>query len=204
MEKQENFNLTGNKKTSKKEKKFTKTTLFLTRCIFSVNFEALRKTGFVDSYVEDPTHPIEGSQDKIFLLFKNKNLTVEDLSNIINVLAVIPINIIHSYELVNDYSMIVIEFPKEFSSDYKMFLEGKYSKFSKEFKETFPETRDVFNERNQKIGEEYTIYYHIFNRTDWLKNYWLKRLNLVKLEPGVELWQQADDKDLVFDVNSIL
>lgn len=207
MAKQENSKtteITNNLIQPKKEKKFNKTTLFLTRCIFSINFEALKKTGFVDSYTTDPAYDFNKDKKLIFMLFKNKKLTVEDLTNIVGVLAVKPVSIIHSYELINDYCMLVVEFPKEYENDYEMFLEGRYSKLSEDFKENFPDTREVFNEKNQRVGEEYTIYYHIFNRTDWLKNYWLKRLNLAKLEPGVELWQQPDTGDLVFNVNTIL
>lgn len=206
MEKQANF------KTDQEiyQEKFNKTTAFLGKFIFSEkeNFEMLKKVGFMDCYISDPEImdiiTLNNSQKLLFLLFKNKKLNLEDIRKMVTSLATIPVSIVFSYELVNDYSMVVIEFPESFNSDYENVIEGKYSKLSEDFKSKFPVAQELLNSKKQVVGKEYTIYYHIFNKTDWLKEFWMKRLNLFELDDRLELWGQPDQKDLVFDINNIL
>lgn len=182
----------------------------MTRFLFDTNFEAFKKCGFVDSFIEDPDKmeilSANASEDRnlLFLLFKNTKLATKDVEQIIQMLAVRKVKIVFSYELINDHFMVVVEFPKYFTKDFSLVVAGKYSKLSEEFKKEFPKTKDVYNNKKQRIGKEYTIYYHIFNKTEWLKNYWLKKLNLVELDDNVELWQQPDKKDLVFDIQNII
>lgn len=188
--------------------KYNRTTVFLSRFIFSNNFDVLKKAGFVDSYTSDPEVmkilTLGENQRLLFLLFKNKKISTKNLRSVVISLAAIPTRIVFSYELVNDYCMIVIDFPEEFIKDYDYVTVGKYSKLSNEFKNKFPITRDVLNSQGQRIGREYSIYYHIFNKTEWLKNFWMERLGLIELDDALELWQAPDNKDLVFDVNSII
>ena len=197
------------------EHKFNKTTVFLTKFIFGDNFDMMKKIGFIDTYISDPEidkmFNIDGDQkifDKnqrvLFLLFKNKKLPAKDIKKIVTDLALVPIYIYFSYELINDYSMIVIDFPEKYIPDYDHFINGMYSKFSQSFKDKFPVARDVFNAKNIKIGKEYTLYHHVFNKTEWLKNFWMERLGLMELDEKLELWEKADNKDLIFDVSKII
>lgn len=192
MEKQENSN-----------EKYNKTTTFLTKFLFNENFDTLKSTGFVDSYAEDPeimkVLTLAKDQRVLFLLFKNKKLKLEELKKIVKSLAKYDIKIIFSYELINDYCMIIVNFPEEFNKDYDNVLEGHYSKLSTEFKKGFPETKDVFNDKKVRIGKQNTIYFHIFNKTEWLQDFWKKRLNLIELAEGLELWEKPNESDLVFD-----
>lgn len=205
MEKQELSNL---KTEESVQDKFNKTTVFLTKFIFGNNFDTLKKTGYVDSYIQDPEImniiTLGESQRLLFLLFKSKKLGANNLRKIVSELAAVPIQIVFSYELVNDYCMVVIDFPERFTQDYDNIVQGKYSKLSQEFREGFPATRDVYNSDKERVGAEYTIYYHIFNKTDWLKDFWLKRLELAELDPRLELWAKPEDKDLIFNLKNIL
>lgn len=185
-----------------------KTSIFLTKFIFANNFDALKKSGFVNSYTKDPEImniiTLAENQRLLFLLFKNKKMGANNLKKIVSELATIPVQIVFSYELVNDYSMIVIDFPERYTIDYDSIVQGKYSKLSLEFKQGFPATRDVRNTSGERVGAEYTIYYHIFNKTDWLREFWEKRLNLMELDPKLELWDVPDERDLIFNVKNIL
>jgi hypothetical protein len=190
-----------------KDKIFNKTTVFLTKFIFGDHFDMMKKLGLIDSYVEDPEimKIVTPGKDQriLFLLFKNKKLTLADLKKITLEMAISSVQVVFSYELINDYSMIVVDFPQEFIYDYDCIKEGKYSKLSGNFKSRFPMTVDVYNDKNIKIGKEYTLYHHIFNRTDWLKNFWLERLGLMELDEKLELWEQPLEKDLIFNINKI-
>jgi hypothetical protein len=135
-----------------KQDRFNKTTVFLTRFIFGSNFEMLRKVGFTDSYTSDPeiTNIITLSENQrlLFLLFRNKKLTLDDMKKIVIDLAIIPIGVVFAYELVNDYCMIVIDFPEKYTQDYDYIVKGSYSKLSNSFKDKFPISRDVYNSKN--------------------------------------------------------
>lgn len=188
--------------------KYNKITIFLTKFVFGDNFELLKKTGYVDSYASDPEITNVVSPDKkqrfLFMLFKDKKkLSTKSIKNIISQLAVVPIEIVFSYDIINDYFMVVINFPEQYIQDYDSILQGKYSKLSDDFKKGFPSSRDVFNSKNERVGKEHTIYHHIFNKTDWLKEIWMKKLNLIELDDKLELWSKPDNNDLTFNIKTL-
>lgn len=187
---------------------FNKTTIFLTKFLFSNNFSILRKAGLIDSYTSDPDImnilTLGQNQRLLFLLFRNKKMGIQEMKKIILELASVPVQVVFSYELVNDYFMIVVDFPEKFIQDYDNIVQGKYSKLSEDFKDRFPMSRDVVNSRGLRIGKERTLYYQIFNKTEWLKEYWMERLGLYELDDNLELWEKPGQKDLVFEVKNIL
>lgn len=188
--------------------KFNKTTVFLTKFIFQDSFDMIKKSGYVDAYISDPEImnilQLTERQRFLFLLFRNKKLNLEDLKRITTSLAAVPVEIVFSYELVNDYSMIVIEFPERFVDDFDHVVKGNYSKLSQSFKDRFPVTREALNTKGQVMGKEYTLYYHIFNKTQWLKDFWMERLGLCELDPRLELWEIPSETDLTFNIQNIL
>jgi hypothetical protein len=188
--------------------KFNKVSIFLTKFIFQGNFEILRKSGYQDGFISDPDImnilQLTERQRLVFLLFKNKKLTLEDLKKITTSLAIVPVDIVFSYELVNDYSMIVVEFPERFVDDFDRIIDGKYSKLSDSFKDRFDMTREVLDSKGQRKGKEYTLYYHIFNKTQWLKDFWMERLGLCELDEKLELWERPDDRDKIFNIKNII
>lgn len=212
MQLQENSN-SGNELEQKynrlNDTKFNITSIFLTKFLFGANFDSLKKAGFINSYIKDPMVQdmidIVTTEDsrELFLLFKNNKLSTKTLTSIVETFLIIPGKVILSYEYIGNYSMIVISYPERFKGDFDKIVEGKYSKLSEEFKKGFPETREVLNSEQKVLGLEYTLYYHIFNKTDWLKKFWLKRLDLVELNENLELWEKPRKEDLVFDNKNI-
>lgn len=195
-------------KAEKFQDKFNKITTFLIKFIFQENFDILKKSGFADSYTSDPDImnilTLKEDQRLLFLLFRNKKLKLDDLKKITTSLAKVPVEIVFSYELVNDYSMIVLDFPEKFIQDYDHIVNGRYSKLSDSFKNRLPMTKETFNDKGQRLGREYTLYYHIFNKTQWLRDFWCQRLGYAELDEKLELWEQPNEKDLIFNVNNII
>jgi len=187
--------------------KYNITTLFLTKFIFGNNFEILKKIGLVDSYTQDPTImdmiKLNNNQRLLFILLKNKKMSHEELKKIVVELAEVPVSSVFSYELVNEHVVIVLDFPEQFIDDYDNVLQGRYSKLSDNFKRAFPATIEV-TEDKKVIGKEYTIYYHIFNKTQWLKNQWMDKLGLMELSDNLELWSKPNEKDLIFNIQNII
>lgn len=191
-----------------KQDNFNITTTFLGKFIFGNNFDMLKKVGLIDCFVSDPEimEILKNCENQrfLFLLFKNKKLNLDEIKKIVKSLTTVPVDVVFTYELVNDYSMVVLDFPIEFVGDFDNIVAGRYSKLSEQFKIVFPQTRDVLNEKKQRLGMEYTLYYQIFNKTDWLKDFWCKRLGLIELDDKLELWEKPRDADLVFNVKNII
>lgn len=187
--------------------KYNITTLFLTKFIFGNNFELLKKIGLVDTYTQDPSImemiTLNEKQRLLFILFKNKKMSHEEMKKIVLELVEIPVSAVFSYELVNEHCIVVLDFPDLFIEDYDNVLQGKYSKLSNRFKSKFPSTIEV-TEDKKVIGKEYTIYYHIFNKTQWLKDRWMDRLGLMELSDNLELWRIPEEKDLIFNIENII
>ena len=205
MEKQEHSNTDD---VRREQDKFNIITTFLGKFIFGNNFEMLKKVGLIDCYTSDPEImeilKLHKNQRFLFLLFKNKKLKLEEIKQVVKTLTTVPVDVVFTYELINDYSMVVIDFPVEFVEDYDYIVQGRYSKLSEEFKMVFPTTVNVLNSKKQVLGKENTLYYHIFNKTDWLKDFWCKRLNMVELDDKLELWEKPQESDLIFNVKNII
>lgn len=104
--------------------------------------------------------------------------------------------------------MIVYRVPRKFNKDYELFLKGKYSKLSAEFRACFLMEDYKRNEKGNPVRgksgkpeKEPTVYYDVFNRTDEMKNKWKERLGY-ELEDdildGMELYDRQDEEKETF------
>ena len=183
-----------------------KTTLFLTKFLFGEDFNSLKRCGFINTYTDVIIEKVSllsylpKNKKYLFLMFNNKILKIEEVETIISLNP--SVKIVGNKELINDNFIIYLEFPYEFSKDFEFFKNGEYSKLSERFKNKFPITKDAFNAQKVKIGREHTLYYHIFNKTEWLQEFWKKKLNLIELDEKLELWEKPNDNDLILNVNN--
>ena len=170
----------------------TNSTIFLLPGLGLNRHELEEKYGFVNAYVadKDKTIRIKG----VYLLFSSFNghffedypefgAIMEDLYE--------PIDTPNAY-VHHPYIVMVLPFPKHYIKDYNKILKGEYSKLSKSYKELFP------MERNGKPS----LYYHIFNKTDGLKNYWENNLD-AELDVDKDFWQIFDTEQETLDINKI-
>lgn len=176
------------------EKK-TNTSLFLLPALEITN-EVLQSLGFVNAYLNDDEHCYT-YKECVYLLFKDPNIdTLDEFTAILESKNIL----IDEYDVDKNHVMVVVKFPEEYIKEYKFFKQGKYSKFSKTFiKKYFPFTKKV-KDSNGKNKDEHTLYYHIFNKTDWIKNWWNERLGYTE---GKELkmdewWDIPDNTKEVF------
>ena len=96
--------------------------------------------------------------------------------------------------------IMVYRVPPQFGADYLLFLNGAYSITSPDFKACFKmkEYKQAPDGQLLKtVGgayvTEYTMYYHIFNKTQFLKDKWLEALGEDTPLPD-ELYQKCDIK----------
>jgi len=149
------------------DKKFTNTTLFLLPALNILN-DDLSKAGFINAYLGDNGYEIE-YKNSLYLLFKPSGSS--DIEDFIDKYK----EVIHDDYNIGDHVMIVFKFPKDFIKEYKYFKQGKYSKFSKTYINLyFPFSKET--KVDGKVIKEHTLFYHIFNKTKWIKDWWNTRL----------------------------
>lgn len=118
----------------------------------------LNKFGFKQAYLKDEYNKKE-YKNPVFLLFEpevsNFQMFVEDEYERKNPFTKTN-DLIEDYDRGNGQVVLVYEFPDQFSEDYQKFLNGQYSRFSKEITNTYPKI--VHLGRGVKIlGSQYRI-----------------------------------------------
>lgn len=81
--------------------------------------------------------------------------------------------------------LVTFKIPDQFKGDFKLFLEGAYSKVSDAYKKCFSLERPVKNERGDIVRTftgatefEPTAFFHIFNKTQKLRDIYRDKLGL--------------------------
>lgn len=134
--------------------------------------------GFVNTYLtcDQLSYPY----NVIYLLFKPKDLDLEFYTFTKN-MEKNP-NFIEAIDLGQNKVVLIYRIPKRFKQDYGLFLEGKYSKLSKDFQSCFALEELKRDDQGKPIldGGRYvkepSRFFHIFNRTEWLKDRWKLKL----------------------------
>jgi hypothetical protein len=134
--------------------------------------------GFENTYLK--CDQLSYAFNVIFLLFKPNDLDLEFYTFAKN-MEKNP-NFIEAIDLGRNKVVMVYRIPKRFTKDYELFLEGKYSQLSKEFQNCFA-LEDFKRDANGKpmmdggrYVKEPSRFFHIFNRTEWLKDRWKLKL----------------------------
>lgn len=181
----------------------TLTNLFLLPLI-NLKSDVKEHFSFVNAYLGDSNYKVEVLKDNrpnLFLLFRPKSLS--DFTVFLDGVKNEDDNLLDYYDVGYGLMMLVYSFPMEFNNEYKHFLCGNYSKFTQEAIKMFPDTKDAYRD-GKKVGKEYTIYHHIFNRTQWMYDVWCKRLGVIELDEDMEYWSKPVLTDEYFDINKII
>lgn len=99
--------------------------------------------------------------------------------------------------------IVVFRVPPKFGTDYLLFLNGAYSMTSPDFKACFQlkvykqDDKGVYLKTSTGAYQtEYTMYHHIFNKTEYLRNKWRDALGDVLLPKDMELYDKCSiDKE---------
>lgn len=106
-------------------------------------------------------------------------------------------NYVETLDYPGNSVVFVFKIPKRFEKDYELFLKGRYSKFSKEYKDNFPmkvhkvdsSGRYIKDKENQYVTDN-SVFYHIFNKTDYLKDVYMQNLRIEYDELPDELYDR--------------
>lgn len=133
----------------------------------------------------------------IFLLFRPKEFTIGFHLFITEMEK--SINFIETIDVPNGV-VLVYKIPAKFGTDFLLFLNGAYSLTSPDFKSCFKLTNYKIDSQGAFIKTpagayetEKTIYYHIFNKTSYLRDQWRQALGEdIKLPKDMELYDKCN------------
>jgi len=165
---------------------FTCSTIFMLPAI-GLQRKDILSYGFMEAYLDDVNH--EPHYDaSLYLLFKPEEMDafqvfLEKEYKRTKLL-------IEDYDYAGGYVVIVYKIPEEYMKEFEMFLKGKYSKFRKKYMLLFPKTVKIENEDGKSVTEM-SLAYHIFDKTQSIRDYWEEKVGIV-LDEEAEMWSKPD------------
>lgn len=168
----------------------TNTTLFLLPAL-EIPDHILRQMGFVNAFLQDKDRFYPDGEIPIFALFKPKakalfEAAIKDLEE--------EGILMDEYDYPDGHVVLVLRFPPQYKKDYDLFLKGKYSKFSSEFKKLFPEKKKSYVDGRE--GVDYSLHFHIFKRTPGIREFLEEDLGIEidKNDPEFQYWTLPDQE----------
>lgn len=177
---------------SKFSGRYTKTSMFMLYALDLDLRNRLFSQFFVNAFLGDAEYETDLT-NCIYLLFKVKNLKNAEwvrLSEIIGNRPILKQTYVTDYYCGmngdNHLIMYVFRIPDKYMNDYYHFRMGRYSKFSKEYKDKFPK------ETVDRVGKTVeTEAYGAITKSKRLKNKWKEEFNLTDefVDTLDELWE---------------
>jgi hypothetical protein len=164
----------------------TCTSLFLVP-LLGIQKVALDEMGFISGYLGDVSQEVQ-YDEAIYMLFKPEDQELFGLF-VRNETNTNKRNLIDDYDYDGRYTVLVYQIPEKFISDYKLFLEGKYSEFSDAAKKMFPEETPVIVRGHREILPSFA--YRVFNKEERMRK-WIEDLLGVKLDKDAECWTKPN------------
>lgn len=180
--------------TKNKQIKRTITTIFVVPTL-RISRNELDENGFINGFVKDSMQDIE-YKDCIFLLFKPQQ--INKFREFLDKEYERTKQVVDDYDYPNGFVVVVYKLDDNFSYDFKLIREGKYSKTSPAFQKLFPKVIKIVT--NGLHRDEISLQYRVFNRTEDLVKFWEDKFDLV-FESTQELWYgfQEDNETLSED-----
>ena len=163
--------------------------------------DSLKSNGFINGYIKDEGKDTE-YENSIYLLFKPENLDRfrEFLDNEYERTKAI----IEDYDYEDGFVVVVYQLDKKYEKDYEFVKQGKYSKTSKAFQNTFPKSIKILREGLHK--DEMSLQTRIFKKTEDLLEFWEEKLGLNLKEvfgDDYEVWDGWDEQKEILEINKI-
>lgn len=176
----------------------THTTMFLVPGL-GVDVEQVKfRYGFINGYIADKDQ--EPYDRAVYLLFKPKDMIEFQL--FFERERKRTLHLIDDYDYEDGHTVLVYEFPSQFDKEFKLFLEGKYSKFRNKYKELLP----VFESKLDEDGipfSEHTIQFMVVYKSKALRDFIEQKIGH-ELEDTAELWSIPNKQLETLDINKIL
>ena len=163
--------------------------------------DALRSNGFINGYIKDLGQESNHSES-IYLLFKPNDL--DKFREFLDSEYDRTRSIIEDYDYPNGYVVVVYQLDRNFTNDFKLITEGKYSKTSLDFQKIFPKVIKIT--KNGSYRDEISLQYRIFNKSKDLKEFWEEKLGIdFKSVVGeeFEVWDGFDKSNEILQLNKL-
>lgn len=171
----------------------TITTVFMLPTL-KIGRENLSSSGFINAYLLDIDK--DNYPDCIHVLFKPSNIGLfreffnEQLKRD---------DLVDNYDYEDGYVVLVYKLPEKFKDDFELIQQGKYSKTSTEFKNSFPKAIKILKEGLHR--DELSLQWRIFKRSNDLIEYWEERMGVrIKDE---EVWDIFEIEKETLDINKL-
>jgi hypothetical protein len=178
------------------ELKKTVTSIFMVPTL-KISREKLRENGYLNGYLSDVRRDIQ-YQNAVYLLFKPGNL--DQFREFLDSEADRTKQIIDDYDYEDGFVVVVYTLDKKWKKDFGIVREGLYSKTSKEFQDSFPKVIKIM--KNGLHRDEISMQYRIFNKTQDLREYWEKRIDMEFTE-DMEVWDGFSIDNELLDLDKI-
>ena len=195
---------------TEKKKNLNDTSIFLLPSL-GIKNETWFKLGFINAFLSDINREEkENKEDNyLYLLFKPTDIQKVELNRKIQLLEQGDEQqkfYVDDYDYPGGYVVLVVKFPQKFKKDYKRFLKGKYSYFSKEYQDVFPETvtTDFINEKGiveKLIGKSFQLL--VINRDPSMKAYTEKQYD-IELDDDDEVYHMYIPENEILNIDSII
>lgn len=180
----------------------TNTTYFINPA-FGYRISDLTQYGFIDSFLYDKNREdIEPDGKTIYFLFKPNESQLVKLQNKIEDWENQGI-LIEDYDYPSGYVVAALRFPNKYKDQYKLFLQGRYSEFSPEYKELIPKKTTVFNATTGKVEEIDSVQYLVVNKRVKLKEYWEEQTGC-EFTDDMEYWSKPDIQKETLDIDKLI
>lgn len=178
------------------EIKKTITSIFI---VPTLNIEKNRLTtnGYINAYIKDGKKDVQ-YENSVYLLFKPESFELfrEFLEDEYERTK----SIIDDYDYDDGYVVIVYSLNKKFERDFNLIKMGKYSKTSPDFQALFPKVVKI--EVKNRVRDEISLQYRVFNRTEDLKAYWEEKLG-VEFDDSMEVWGGFNEEKESLNIDKI-
>lgn len=153
--------------------------------------------GFINGYLGDRhyEHKIGNCLHLLFL--------PEDLSDFQAFLAqqYRKSQILDEYDYTGGYVVIVYQFPEIYLRELKLFLKGKFSRFSKQYVSVLPSVTYSPNSEGRNVPTV-SLQYMVCNKSPAMKNFWEDRFKM-ELDPQNEYWFRPKMTRETLDIEKI-
>jgi len=172
------------------------TTIFIIPTLkFPINH--LTPHGFINGYIKDLRRDIQ-YENAVYVLFKP--LDLDKFRKFLDEEYERTDDIIDEYDYEGGFVVLVYKLNPKFKKDYKLVMQGMYSKTSKEYQNCFAKVKKIMV--NGLHRDELSLQYCAFNKTGNLKEWWEEKLN-IRFKEEWELWEGWEEELEVMDIDKI-
>lgn len=173
------------------------TTIFIVPTL-KIGRDVLKSNQFINGYIKDVKRDVQ-YENAVYLLFRPNNLDIfhefleKEKARTEQVIT-------DDYDYEGGWVVVVYSLNKDFTNDFKLIKQGKYSKTSKRFQEQFPKVIKII--KNGLHKDEFSLQHRVFNKTEDLKLYWEEKLN-VAFTDDMELWDWFSEENESLNIDKI-